>query len=119
MSHFNEYGVINGIWIEDVAFDDDIVVYHVLDDGVNTNDIAANINTENGSSQPPKDPPFPPLDEFHEVHRQVMEALDRGDALHEEAKATHEVGNEDEGANDTMDGLEELYAQATTAVYLG
>lgn len=70
-------------------------------------------------SEPIQDPQFPPLDEFHEVQRQLMEALDRGDALHEKAEASEEIGDEDDGANDIVDGLEELYTQATTAIYPG
>jgi hypothetical protein len=109
----------SGIWVEDVAYDDDVVVQDVSDDDINIADIVADVNTDNRSSEPGEDPEFPPLDEFHEVQRQVMEALDRGDALHEEVDASEEVDDADDNANDTVDGLEDLYREASTAVYPG
>lgn len=38
------------------------------------------VNAEGDKEQPPQG-----LDEFHEDQRQMIEALDRGDALHQEA----------------------------------
>jgi len=36
--------------------------------------------------------------------------LDRGDALHEETKGSREAtSNMDDGGNDTIDGMEDLY----------
>ena len=48
------------------------------------------------------------LDEFHEVERQVLEALDRGDALHEEADGDgqpHVENEEDVDIVDELDGF--------------
>jgi len=47
-----------------------------------------------------------------------MEALDRGDALHREVEGTADGEDIDENGNETLDGLEELYKQATTPVYV-
>ena len=58
----------------------------------------------------------PLLDEFHEVERQVLEALDRGDALHEEADGGGQPHVENEEDVDDLDGL---YRAATTPLYLG
>ena len=47
------------------------------------------------------------------------EALDRGDALHEESKVGREAIEEDNGAADNIQDLDDLYTQATTPVYEG
>ena len=60
-----------------------------------------------------------PLDPYHDVHRQVMEALDRGDALHREYAGEPVMDMEDDMDSDTMEGLEELYRQCTTPLYTG
>ena len=36
-----------------------------------------------------------------------MEALERGDLLHKAAEALREEGDQDEGGNDTIDGLDD------------
>ena len=48
-----------------------------------------------------------------------MEALQRGDVLHEEAKAVGDAGDQDDGGRDSVDGLEDLYVEAMTPVYPG
>jgi len=48
-----------------------------------------------------------------------MESFDRGDALHEEAKGSWEVGNLDNGGDDATNGIEGLNTQATTPLYPG
>jgi hypothetical protein len=60
-----------------------------------------------------------PLDQYHDVHKQVMEALDRGDALHREYVGEPDMDMEDDADTDTMQGLEELYKQCTTPLYTG
>jgi hypothetical protein len=49
----------------------------------------------------------------------VLEALGRGDALHEEAKAKRHSHGENEEDIDIEDELEGLYTEATTPVYSG
>jgi hypothetical protein len=60
-----------------------------------------------------------PLDEYHDVQQQVMEALDRGDALHRDAEGEPNVVENDELGSDIVDGLQRLYKQATTPLYPG
>ena len=72
------------------------------------------VNARGGEEQPPQG-----LDEFHEVQRQVIEALDRGDALHEEAARDGQIDVENDTSTDTADGLEGFYTEATTPVYPG
>jgi hypothetical protein len=60
-----------------------------------------------------------PLDQYHDVHRQVMEALDRGDALHRERAAATDMDVDDDLESESMQGLEELYKQCTTPLYRG
>ena len=67
--------------VEHVAYDDDIVQNIPWDTwsdhrGIDMEDV----NAEGDKEQPPQG-----LDEFHEDQRQMIEALDRGDALHQEA----------------------------------
>ena len=51
------------------------------------------------------------LDLQHDVQRQVIEALDRGDALHEEsmASARQLFDDNDDADTDTMDDMQGLY----------
>ncbi len=72
------------------------------------------VNARGGQEQSPQG-----LDEFHEVQRQVIESLDRGDALHEEAALEGQIDVENDTSTDTVDGLEDLYTEATTPVYHG
>lgn len=102
-----------GLWVEDVAYDDDIIENMATRDGADVNfdvedDIIENVDEDQGPPQ---------LDEFHEVHRQVLEALNRGDALHEETEGGNEARDEEDAGVDTMDGLEDLYTEATTPLY--
>jgi len=48
-----------------------------------------------------------------------MEAFNRGDVLHLEVGDTMDAEDVDESGCNTMDGLEELYDQATTPLYVG
>jgi len=101
------------MWVEDVAFDDDVV------DDTNI-DAQDDIISDGGL----EDEPIGDvgvlehlLDEFHKVQRQVFEALGRGDALHEETEASKEMGKANDPSVNIVDGLENLYAEATTPVY--
>ena len=107
---------VEGIWIEDVAFDDDVIEL-VQDD--NNVDIHPMQEDRKKSDEDNTDVP-PHLDEYHEVHRQVMEALARGDALHKEAKAPPDSNDQDdEGVEESLDGLEDLYTDTMTPVFPG
>jgi len=138
---------VGGIWVEDVAFDDDVIDNTPINDDnvidnapVNEDDVIennpvddnvihntrvndghdiVNIPIEDAAAEPLEDQRLPPLDEYHKVQRQVMEALDRGDALHEEAEGSREPSDVDDGGDDTMDRMEDLYTQATTPLYEG
>ena len=62
----------SGIWVEDMAFDDDIV-------DANTNiqgNVDVNENVGDVQGDGPRYNTDMPLDQYHDVHRQVMEALD-------------------------------------------
>ena len=103
-----------GMWVEDVAYDDDVVADVPEDINFNTADVSA----EEGNDATRNEDIDPPLDEYHEVQRHVMEAFRRGDALHEEVNNLQgDVDDDDDAADDTVDGMEELYMQATTPVY--
>ena len=103
------------MWVEDVAFDDDVVHNTLGDTGWDHRGIdMEDVNAGGGEEQPPQG-----LDEFHEVQRQVIEALDRGDALHEEAAQDGQIDVENDTSADTVDGLEGLYTEATAPVYPG
>ena len=71
------------------------------------------MDAENGGLSPPL------LDEFHEVERQVLEALGREDALHKEAGAEGHLHVKNEENLDIQDELEGLYTEATTPVNPG
>jgi hypothetical protein len=98
-----------GIWVEDVACDND-AVEDTLQNGAGQHVEADNVlgSEDNG-------PPL--LDEFHEVERQVLEVLDRGDALHEEAGGDGQPHVENEEDVDDLDELDGLYREATTPLY--
>jgi hypothetical protein len=101
-----------GIWVEDMSFDDDILDANP--------DIQDNADVgDNVQSSIPVGSADTPLDEYHDVHRQVMEALDRGDALHREFAGEPDMDMEDDMDTDTMEGLEELYRQCTNPLYTG
>jgi len=51
----------------------------------------------------------PALDQHHKVQRQVMEALDHGDALYEEVGDRVDIIDDDDIEEYIMDKLEELY----------
>ena len=102
-----------GMWVEDIAYDNDVIENAPADVADNMD----NVDTEDGALDLPEADPDPPLDEYHEVHRQVMEALERRDALHVEADDVVHFEDEDEHVTDDVDGLEDLYRQATTPTY--
>ena len=101
------------MWIEDIAYDNDDIENAPADVADNMD----NVDTEDGAPDLPEADPNPPLDEYHEVHRKVMEALERGDALHVEANDVVDFGDQDDKVIDDVDGLEDLYRQATTLAY--
>ena len=103
------------MWVEDDAYDDDVIEDVQGDDGL---DIDAR-NVEDAHPGKEVGERLPHLDEYHEVHRQVMEALSRGDALHEEAEDAVDLNDQAEGDEKSLDGLEDLYTEATTPVYPG
>ena len=105
---------VEGIWIEDVAFDNGVIKRVQDNDNVDVHPMQEDRtkSNENGSDAPPH------LDEYHEVHRQVMEALARGDALHEEAEAPLDSNDQDdEGVEESLDGLEDLYIDTTIPMF--
>ena len=57
------------------------------------------------------------LDEYHELHRQVLKALICRNALHEESQMDEELGDQDDGSKLNLNGFEDLYEEATTPVY--
>ena len=113
------------MWFEDIAYDNDIILNAHFDvPGDMDNAISEDVSPDSTAADPnpPFDPdplldPDLPLDEYHEVHRLVMEALDRGDALHAEAHDARDLGNQNDTINDNLDGLADLYRQATTPTY--
>lgn len=58
-----------------------------------------------------------PLDDYHDVQRLVIDALNRSDALHMDAGRESTMDDNDEFDNDIVDGLRHLYAEVTTALY--
>jgi len=105
-----------GLWVEDIAYDDDVVEEspsHGQDmEDAETGD-APLLDAVNDFGTDV------PLDEQHEVQRQVMETFDRSDALHLEVGNGMDVADDDKVDGDTMDGLEDLYDKAITPVYVG
>lgn len=105
----------DGLWVQDVAYDDDVVDDQRVGGAENVvPDVVEDIPEH---EQHPADTPA--LDEYHDVQRQVMEALDRGDALHRDADGEPTTGFNDELHSDTVDGLHRLYDEATTPLYPG
>ena len=96
-----------GMWVEDVCCDNDVV------ENIPTDTFPVDVDADSRGHPPPV------LDEFHEVERQVLEALGRADALHEEAgvEGGQHVDNEED--LDIEDELDGLYTEATTPVYAG
>jgi len=105
-----------GLWVPDIAYDDDVVEEDPLRTPNAEDTVAHNETLPEIESEPATDGP---LDEYHEVQRQVMEALDRGDALHMEVGEGLDVVDDNEIGNDTVDGLEDLHDQATAPLYSG
>ena len=105
-----------GLWVEDLAYDDDIVDAH---DNQVPHAVEGEQNEDNNFANQIDGVVQPPLDEHHEVQRQVMEAFDQSDALHVEVDDVVDVLDNDDVESDTMDGLEDLYEQATTPLYSG
>jgi hypothetical protein len=94
-----------GIWVEDVRCDGDVV------ENISPDTLPEHVDADGDGHLPPL------LDEFHEVERQVLEALGRADALHEEAEADgslHVENGEELDIEDEMDGL---YIEATTPLF--
>lgn len=105
----------DGIWVEDIAYDNDVVhdgptvlADDVLPDVVENVPEHFNVNTDGNE-----------LDEFHDVQRQVMDALDRGDALHRDAEGQATPVDNEDLSIDTVEGLQQLYKEATTPLYPG
>ena len=118
----------NGVWVEDIAFDNDVidvdpdpvsndVVGNAVGDA-ERNDVVGNA-VGDAEREDLDDGAGTSLDEHHDVQRQVMEAFDRGDALHRASIAEPNVPEIEDRDSDTMDGLEELFTQATTPLYPG
>jgi hypothetical protein len=113
----------NGIWVEDLAYDDDVIdaeadIQHV-EVPVDHEDGVQDVVLDNGRDA--EEDPEATLDAQHNVQRQLLEALDRGDAIHTEAMAAENVvldADVDIGA-DNVEDMERLFNHATTAVYSG
>ena len=105
----------DGIWVEDIAYDDDVVEDAPGNDGA---DVPADV-AEDVPGRGPVPADATPLDEYHDVQRQVMDALDRGDALHRDAEGQPTVEENEDLDRDTVDELHRLYEQATTPLYPG
>ena len=99
------------MWVEDICCDNDVV------EDIPSDRTRVQLDVENGGVDVQKTPPL--LDEFHEVERQVLEALGRGDALHKEAEDEERLHVEDEEDIEIEDKLDGLYKEATTIVYPG
>lgn len=104
-----------GIWVEDIAYDNDVV-----EDGptLAADDVVEDV-VEDVPGHDHNTADATPLDEYHDVQRQVMDALDRGDALHRDAEGQPNVVDNDDFDSDTVDGLQRLYEEATTPLYPG
>jgi hypothetical protein len=97
----------DGIWVEDVCCDNDVA-----------EDIRSDRGRQHEDGNIGGEPPLL-LDEFHEVERQVLEALGRADALHEEADAEERLHVDNEDELDIEDEMDGLYKEATTPVFSG
>jgi len=104
------------IWVEDIAYDNDVILRSILDIDAAEADFP-HLHHENSSTT--EQNVEPQLDEYHDVQRQVMEALDQSDELHLEGTEYVDVPEDDDVFVDTMNGLEDLYRQATTPLYAG
>jgi hypothetical protein len=94
--------------VEDITFDNDVFHLDPIPDNIQ-NDNVDIVDVDDCNVRNSIDIAF---DELHEVHKQVMEDLDCGDALHREAMGSNDVEDNDENSNDIIDRVEELYAQA-------
>lgn len=95
----------DGIWVEDIVYDNDVVDdAHDLPAGDVHEDVREHVPSHADVSEDAA-----PLDEFHDVQRQVMDAFDRGDALYMDAAGQPIVLENDELDNDTMDVMRRLY----------
>ena len=106
----------HSIWVEDIPYDNNDIVDVDLGDVSNDNvpDFLPHVqgNEPCGGAETP-------LNEYHDVQRQVLEALEQGDSLHREVGTEPNMPLQDDMANDIVQGLEELYHQATTLLYRG
>jgi hypothetical protein len=93
--------------VEDVCCDNNVA------EDIHSDTVCEHMDADNGGLPPPL------LDEFHKVERQVLEALGRADALHEEAEGEERLHVENEEDLDIEDELDGLYTKATTPVYPG
>jgi hypothetical protein len=93
-----------GVWVDDIAYDDDVVedTPNTADDVVA--DVVSNVTQRNHVTEDAT-----PLDANHDIQRQVMEALDRGDALHRDADDQQHAEDGDDLDSETVDGLHRLY----------
>jgi hypothetical protein len=104
----------DGVWVDDIAYDDDDV-----EDAPNIHgDVLADVIEDVTESHHVTEDAAP-LDANHDIQRQVMEAMDRGDALHRDADGHQHVEDGDDLDSETVDGLHRLYEQATTPLYTG
>lgn len=115
----------HGIWVEDIAFDNDnidvdsvLVNNDVLGNDSVAADVVGNV-VDDAGGEDVDEGVGASLDEHHDVQRQVMEAFDRGDELHRASFDEPDVLENEDRDNDTMDGMEELFTQATTPLYPG
>ena len=106
----------HSIWVEDIPYNNDDVVDVDLGD-VNNDDVPDFLPNVQGDE--PCGGAETPLDEYHDVQRQVQEALERRDSLHREVGTEPNMPLQDDMDNDIVQGLEELYHQATTPLYRG
>lgn len=78
-----------------------------VDDNVVVGDDKGEVDVEKEAFSNTNDTP---LDEFYKVHKQIIEFLDREDALHRESLAEPTlIKNDEEVCSNTLDGIEELY----------
>jgi hypothetical protein len=101
---------VQGIWVEDISYGN----YDVSDVDPFVSDIVTDVKSDQRS-----DGLDPALNAYYNVQRQVIEVLDRGDALHREFVAEPNMPLLDDMNNETRQGLENLYNQTTTLLYRG
>lgn len=95
-----------GLWVEDAAYDNDVVQDVLPNNRVDVANVLGDTRED-----VPKDRPCP-LDEYHKVQQQVMEAFDRGDALHEEAKGMPEGLDQEDNNFNIVDGLKRVVCRS-------